>query len=156
MKWVKKQPTIVVLLALFLLTSCSSENKEVTSTPNFSTSPSPSSEPALSRSDEIQISIEIGCKYVNDGFAYDGSDLIDAEVSFDVAADSFRDAALDYPLAQQFMEGALAASEEVHRWSNGPTLIRAAREASYIGKREADAIVSMYNYCVASDISQSD
>ncbi len=137
------------------MTSCSSEDHS-TSTPIVEASPSVQatpSEPALSRADEIQISIDIACEYVREGFAYDGSDLIDAEVSFDVAADTFRELILDYPLAQQFMDGALAASEEIHRWSDGWNLLIGARNATYIREREANAIVSVYNYCVASDLS---
>ncbi len=137
------------------MTSCSSEDRS-TSIPLVEASPpvqATPSEPALSRTDEIQISIDIACEYVREGFAYDGSDLIDAEVSFDVAADTFRELILDYPLAQQFMDGALAASEEIHRWSDGWNLLVGARNATYIREREANAIVSVYNYCVASDLS---
>ena len=137
------------------MTSCSSEDRS-TSTPIVEASPpvqATPSEPALSRADEIQISIDIACEYVREGFAYDGSDLIDAEVSFDVAADTFRELILDYPIAQQFMDGALAASEEIHRWSDGWNLLVGARNATYIREREANAIVSVYNYCVASDLS---
>ena len=100
--------------------------------------------------------MDIACEYVRDGFAYDGSDLIDAEVSFDVAADIFREVVIDYPLAQEFMNGAIAASDEIHRWSDGWNLLQGAKNATYIRDKEADAIVSTYNYCVASDLSQRD
>ncbi len=150
--------SIPVFVASLLLTSCSTKSVETSALPNVVDSPTPiaPSSPALSRSEDIQISLDIACEYVRDGFAYDGSDLIDAEVSFDVAADIFREVVIDYPLAQEFMNGAIAASDEIHRWSDGWNLLQGAKNATYIRDKEADAIVSTYNYCVASDLSQRD
>ena len=146
---------VAVLVGLLALTACSAKTSETTILPAVSNSESPITT-ELSRTEEVQISLDIACEYVRKGFDFEGFDNIDAEVNFDVAADTFREVILDYQIAQQFMDGAVAASREAHRWADGSSLLQGARNGNYIRGKDAESIVSMYNYCVASDITQSD
>ena len=145
----KYLPVTLILLAI-LLASCSSNISEKKASSNPTNSPTPSSS-ALSRSDEVQITLDIACEYVRKGFSFKGFDNTDAEVDFEVAAESFREIVLDYQVAQQFMDGAIAAAREAHRWGNGGSLLQGAREGNYIRGRDAEAIIAIYNYCVAAN-----
>jgi|688.fasta_scaffold377663_2 hypothetical protein len=154
----KYLPFTLILLPIFL-TSCSSNvsDKNANANPassnadaNPTSSPTPSPY-TLSRADEVDITLDIACDYVRKGFSFEGFDDIDAEVDFEIAAESFREIILDYQVAQQFMDGAIAASREAHRWGNGASLIQGARDGNYIRGRDAEAIIAIYNYCVAAN-----
>jgi hypothetical protein len=158
MNWIDKRFSICVVAASFLFTSCSSDEsgyKAVSPIPENAVANSPTPA-ALTKAQESEISFDIGCEYVREGFRYEGTDLFDAEASFEVAADSFREVALENQFAMQFMNGSLAAAKEIHRWGSGRSMLQGAKDGNYIRGDEAAAIVSMYNYCVASDLSQSD
>ena len=158
MNWIDKRFAICILAACLLFTSCSSQesgNKAVSPIPENTVANSPTPV-ALTKSQESEISFDIGCEYAREGFRYEGTDLFDSEASFEVAADSFREVALENQFAMQFMNGALAAAKEIHRWGSGRAMLQGAKDGYYIRGDEATAIVSMYNYCVASDLSQSD
>ena len=150
---IKYLPLTLILLPIFL-SSCSSNVSEKNANFDSTNSPTPSSS-TLSRSDEVQITLDIACEYVRKGFSFKGFDNIDAEVDFEVAAESFREIILDYQVAQQFMDGAIAASREAHRWGSGGSLVQGAREGHYIRGRDAEAIIAVYNYCVAANAIQN-
>jgi len=146
-------PLALILLPIFLA-SCSSNVPEKNANLNPTNSPTPDSY-TLSRSDEAKIILDAACEYVRKGFSFEGFDSIDGEVDFEVAAESFREIVLDYPIAQQFMDGAIAASREAHRWGSGGSLVQGAREGHYIRGRDAEAIIAVYNYCVAANAIQN-
>ena len=150
----------LILISLSMLTSCGSKSENNSGSAIASTSSpaksSPSPKPSLGRAQEVQIKLDVACEYVRKGFKFEGINNSDAEVNFSVAADTFREVILDYQVAQQFMDGAISASREVHRWPNGATLIQGAREQSYISRKDGEAIISIYNYCVATDPSATD
>jgi hypothetical protein len=150
-----KRLILILFCGSIFLTACSTKNLENSTSSQTSESPTPV-ESSLSRTDEVYISLDIACEYVRKGFAYTGKDVIDAEVNFDVAADTFREVILDFSIAQQFMDGSIAASREIHRWANGRSLLQGAKDGHYIRGKDADSIVSLYNYCVASDLTASD
>ena len=155
-------PLALILLPIFLA-SCSSNVSEknanlnpTSSNTNLNPSNSPTPESyTLSRSDEAKITLDLACEYVRKGFSFEGFDSIDGEVDFEVAAESFREIVLDYPIAQQFMDGAVAASREAHRWGSGFSLLQGARQGNYIRGRDAEAIIAIYNYCVAASAIQN-
>ena len=158
----KYLPFTLILLPIFLA-SCSSNVPEKNANVNPTSSnanvkptssPTPSSY-TLSRSDEVKITLDIACDYVRKGFSFEGFDNIDGEVDFEIAAESFREIVLDYQVAQQFMDGALAASREAHRWGSGTSLLQGARQGNYIRGRDAEAIIAIYNYCVAANAIQN-
>ena len=135
---------------MFLKKNASSNPTNSTANVNPTSSPTPSSY-TLSRADEVDITLDIACDYVRKGFSFEGFDNTDAEVDFEVAAESFREIILDYQVAQQFMDGAIAASREAHRWGSGTSLLQGARQGNYIRGRDAEAIIAIYNYCVAAN-----
>jgi hypothetical protein len=158
----KYLPLTLILLPIFLA-SCSSDvsEKNANLNPmnsnanvNPTNSPTPDSY-TLTRSDEVDITLDLACEYVRKGFSFEGFDNIDAEVDFEVASESFREIVLDYQVAQQFMDGAIAASREAHRWGSGGSLLQGAREGNYIRGRDAEAIIAIYNYCVAANAIQN-
>ena len=97
----------------------------------------------------------MACENVRAGFDFDGSEdqKINAKVSFDAAANLFSKVIVDFQGAQEFMNGAIAASREVYRWGNDASLLSGARNQTYISEIDGNSIISVYNYCVASKIS---
>ena len=149
----KSNHIISVIVMTLFLTSCSAS--EVQTTPSEIEKNSVPEDTSIPRSTEVKISLDLACEYVRTGFDFDGTEdkKIDAKVSFDVAADLFREVILDFQGAQEFMNGAIAASREVYRWANDVSLLSGARNQTYIGEKDGNAIISVYNYCVASKIS---
>lgn len=142
----------IIAITLFL-TSCTAS--EFQTTPSGIEKNFVPEDTSVSRATEVKISLDLACEYVNKGFNFEGSEdqKIDAKVSFDVAADLFREVILDFQGAQEFMNGAIAASREVYRWANDVSLLSGARNQTYISEKDGNAIISVYNYCVSSKIS---
>jgi hypothetical protein len=145
-----KSKFIFLFVGSLIVTSCSST--EIQSEPSEPTSITSTAEATVPREVEVKIQLDLGCEYVRKGFNFDGSEdqKIDSKVAFLVAADSFREVILDFQGAQQFMDGAIAASREVYRWANDSSLLSGARNQTYISEKDGNAIISIYNYCVAT------
>jgi hypothetical protein len=144
---------ITVIAMTLFLNSCAAN--EIQTAPSEIEKNSVPEETSIPRATEVKISLDLACEYVRTGFDFDGSEdqKIDAKVSFEVAADLFREVILDFQGAQEFMNGAVAASREVYRWANDASLLSGARNQTYISQRDGNSIISLYNYCVASKIS---
>ena len=149
----KSNQIISVIAMTVFLTSCTAS--EVQTTPSEIEKNSVPEDTSVPRATEVEISLDLACENVRAGFDFDGSEdqKINAKVSFDAAANLFSEVIVDFQGAQEFMNGAIAASREVYRWGNDASLLSGARNQTYISEKDGNSIISVYNYCVASKIS---
>ncbi|CAN2169231.1 hypothetical protein MCEMRE195_00016 [Candidatus Nanopelagicaceae bacterium] len=100
---------------------------------------------------DIQARIDEACALAAEAFSLEGnSNIGKGESLFDQAGKMFRDLVVEYPLAEKYMKGSLAASNEFHRYfGSGYSVYRASQEGHYISKDDGDAIIATYEYCLA-------
>lgn len=111
--------------------------------------PKPSSVNSSS-TQSLQSKLDAACKFASKAFSLDYPKFrLDAPALFAKSAAAFRPLVISYGGASNLMAGALAASREAHRWTNGATLVEASVEKSYITKQDGNNILALHDYCSA-------
>lgn len=99
---------------------------------------------------DLQSKLDAACKYAVKAFSLDYPKFkSEAPGLFANSAKIFHPLIISFNGASNLMAGALAASREAHRWTNGATLIQAAFEKSYITKDDGNNILALRDYCAA-------
>jgi len=132
-----KKMSSLILSGVLILTGCGQN--------------SPSNNASLdSNNSDIQSKLDEACALAEEAFSYEGETLHSrGESLFSEAGKKFRKLVVEYPAAEKFMKGSLAASNEAHRYQTGYSIYLASKQAHYISKDDGDAIIATYEYCLA-------
>jgi len=135
------------IIGVIVLTGCGQNSSSSDDIQNSSSSDDIQNS---SSSVDIQIKLDEACALAREAFSLEGEALhSEGESLFYEAGKEFRKLVVDYPSAEKFMKGSLAASNEAHRYGNGYSIYVASKQAHYISKDDGDAIIATYEYCSA-------